>query len=324
MNNTISGAILCILAILVLIGAGFVLSLTGITMKLFLTVNFVPLGYAILNVPFAIFLVLSSLALALILLIARNRDFVPALIFAEVAYLGGAFISAAIFGFLDFSAAILIGAVGVALLVKGLDEKEVAMKHFAKFRAGSSASNKVIALFAVGLFVAVIIFTASNQSYYKDSFSAEFMKVTIGNGLSLSDTTQELLISSIIASQKGTVEQIANIPELHSLVASGSADAIALDNKISAIRSNLDSPAVHDAIKEATKKVSLGEDLVGQMPAIKMVADYAWLLYAFEALILVLLLGGLIVKTLAALFYFAIGSFYKGPVVSQVGPKESA
>jgi len=308
------GWILAIIILLLVVASGFFLWMTGITANDFLTINLFPLLAKGATLNFVLFLVLSSAALAVILFVAKRFEFKKALLFSEVGYLAGGLIAVGAFGLVDFLVPLLFGALGIFFAAKNLAKKEAELKYSAELRAGCWSAGKITALFAAGFFIYLLIISAGQTQTLSEGFSEGLFALTIGSGTSIGTP----LTDAIAALQQASYLSVKNLPEYKAVMQQGTREGAELDLKISALMTAVGSKEYKDTIAGETGK------LFNNLPVVKTVAQYAWIIYAIFALIALSLVGNIIIKNLAGIIYWilrAMGKQKKAEEAAQIEKK---
>jgi hypothetical protein len=312
MDQNITGGILAgVLAILVLI-SGLLISLTGITIDYFLTINLLPVMNTFLSPYFIGFLITASLTLCIIMIIITKLDQQKALIFSLVGYLIGIGIILALFIQLEFIVTLLLGGVGIALSIKGYEKQKIGFSP--DFKTGASIAGKIVIFVGIGLFLTTLLITLPNASEYEQNFSKDIIDSFISSD-TLNINSQ--LISAVGKLQKETIVSIQATEEYKKLQSNNDPDFFDFEMKLEEIKILYASDEYTKAIASETEKISSSEvgnqNLPLELPFVKDLAKFAWLIYAILALVSVLFIGEIILKNLSALIF---------AIISKISPSD--
>jgi hypothetical protein len=293
-----------ILFILILTSAYF-FSLSGIKLETFLTIDLISLLETFVSIWFIIFLILASFSLAVILLIIKNVETTEDFAIMIIFYLAGIIISLLIFNLFGFILPLLIAIIGIIIATKTIEQKEKEFKSMPVLRAGANAGGKIIIFVALGLFLTLLFTTIPNAKQYEEGFVDDIFEVTIGEEENLKNSINEPVIEALVESQRQTLDSVKELPGFDALDESSDNEVLIFVTNFEALSSVINSDNYKEEIKQQfegkSEELDLGEGIVGQLPIIKEIAKYAWLLYAFSGLVLVFLFGNLIVKNIAGL-----------------------
>jgi len=306
MDQKISGLILAIfLAIFVLL-SGYLISLTGLSIDYFLTINLLPLADGFLSIYFIAFLITVSISLTIINHITKNMPTQEALIVSLGGYLIGAIASAFLFIEIEFIFVLLFTGLGISLSVKMYSQTENNFTQ--KFKSASAVSGKIVLFFGIGIFILIILITLPDAKTYESNFAGDLVESFIGGeGNNLSAP----IISSIGKIQKDTLASVQQTPEYTLMQSKNDSDFFKLEMKLEELKVYYTSEEYLKTVSKETgdfiSKDGSTDQLDLELPLVKDLAKYAWLIYALIALASVLFIGELILKNLSALF-FAISS----------------
>jgi len=328
MKQTTAAFVLsAIIFVSILVGAYF-FAASGITLGMLLTINAMPLVKAMLSINFALFVVMSGTAVAGIITLAKTQNSNNTLMFLEVAYLAGICGSVLIFNLLDFVLALGFGAIGIYFAATMLTSKEAELKKWAIARSGAASAGKITLFIAVGLFLSIIILTAQNQAYYEKNFVSDLLSITIGDSSTLKDSLNEPLVETMIQTQQQTVQAIMATPQYVALEQKSDAEVLGFVATMDSIETQMKTKQYKDTILQEissqSNSLDIGEGIIAQMPMIKIAAQYAWILYAIEGLILLLFIGGLFTKNIAALIYFVLEKIFNNNLVTPTTPVDAS
>jgi hypothetical protein len=302
MEQKITGALLSLCLAIFVITSGFLISATGLAIDYFLTINLLPLADGFLSIYFILFIITSSISLMLIGLIIRKTSFQQALVFSLLGYIIGVLVTVFFFIQLEFIFALLFTAFGIVVSIKLYHKTDE--KFTQKFKTGASISGKIIIFFGIGIFITIILITAPNANEYETNFSNDIVESFIGGE---GDSLSAPLLSSLGQLQKETLLSIQKTPEYLLMQSKNDSDFLKLEMKIEEFKTFYTSDKYSKTISKNTKDFvagdNSGEQLNLELPFVKDLAKYAWLIYALLALASVLFIGELIMKNLSALLF---------------------
>jgi len=323
LHNLLPGIVLSILiAVFVFLGAYF-FSLTEITIKMFLTINTFPLMNSVLTLNFLIFLISASIAIAMMLVIGRRYSITESLLLTIIPYLVGAVIGIFIFNLVEFFIPIIAVVIGIPLGIKYLVKKEEEAKYLKGIRSGGSGAGRIITIVAIVFALVLLFYTLPQKDTLQKDFVPELLLMTIGDkNLSLEDSFRSQLADSIASQQVATIDAMLNQQPLINLSQKNDPDA---QNLIASLERNKlvyqgEAFKKDIADKMANQNMNIGEGLIKKFSMIEFVSKFAWLLYPFTAFIMIMFIGGLIIRNLTAIVYGAIRIFVK-PVEENTTPK---
>ncbi|MEK6959025.1 MAG: hypothetical protein AABW59_03205 [archaeon] len=298
--------LVALIAIVSFIGTYF-FSASGMTLEKFLTPNFIPLLGSILTLNFVAFLFCSAIVIALILFLGRKFNFYYALGLSATGLMAGSCIGVFVFNLFDFFLAVLFANVGIFWALLVLEPKEKELKYAQIIRSGSFAAEKIILFASIGLFFGVMIATVSNQAFYEKKFTDDLLAMTIGNEKTMKDAIQEPLITGIADAQKQTIDALRLAPQFTVLKSKNDADVLIFVATIDALSGQFGSESYKDTLRDQISKSpatsSFSETLLKSIPLMATSAKAAWIIYAIQAIIMALFIGGIIVKNGAGIVY---------------------
>ena len=313
MDQNQLGIILAIILALLITITGFLFSLTSITLDFFLTINFLPIANVFLSLYFIGFLVIASLCLATVMTVTDKLEQQKAIIFSLLGYLIGITILLIFFVQIELIFVLLFSGFGIALSIKMHNQDN---KTFTKnFKSGASMAGKIVLFFGVGIFVTILLITLPNASEYENSFSSDIIQSFVGGE---NPSISAPLIASIGQLQKETLSSAQQTPEYKIMQAKNDSDFLKLEMKLEELKLFYTSDEYSKTIAENTSKIiddsksKPGFDL--ELPFVKDIAKYAWLVYALVAFASVVFIGELVIKNLSAFIY---------AIISKLGNKQN-
>jgi len=167
----------------------------------------------------------------------------------------------------------------------------------------------------------LVFYGATNQEQLKNDFVPEFLKMSVGDGVTLDDYFQMQLVSTIMTSESQLVDSIYSSAEMKNLKIKNDPDAIALSKKLLDINKSLGSEETKEAalVQIKDKKIDFGQEIISQLPMISTMSTYAWIIYAISGLLTFSIIASVIVKNIAAVIYTIIMSAF--PIVHTLGVK---
>ncbi len=308
------GAVLSVLVgIFTLLGA-YYFSLSGISLKMFLTINTFPLINAVLTLNFLIFLICAALSISMMLVIGRRYPLTGALLLTMIPYFAGAAIGAFIFGLNDFFIPIIASVAGIPVGIRFLAEKEDELRYLKRPRAGGSAAGRIITIASLIFALFLLFHTLPQKETLQEEFIPELLLMTIGDeNLSMGDSFRMQLAGAISEQQVSTIDTMLRTPALRNLSEKNDPDAQNLISSLEATKTNFRGEEFKKDVadKLESQNLDIGKELLGKFPMIALVARFAWLLYPFTALVTLMFIGGLVTRNLAAGFYGLIGSYIR-------------
>lgn len=314
MDERIPGVILAILLFIWVIATGYFFSLTGISTQLFMTINSFPLLEKLLTGNFLAFIFSASICMGLILTLGRKYLFAPSLLFIGSGLILGILINFLLFQkmMIDFALPILMLIIGIPLGVRYLKEKEHELQYLVSIRSGTSAAGRILIFACAGLLLYLILIGSLNQAELEKNFVPEFLSISVGNGIKLSDQFADQFATSIALQQQATIAEIQKLPELTNLSEKNDSDGLMLITKLEAIQTQFKSTDFKNSISTQLKaqKIDLGTEIIKQLPIISLMAKYCWILYAISGFIMMVFICNLIVKTISAIIYAVLLMIY--------------
>ena len=314
MEKNILGIILTFLLAMLIIASGFFLNLTNITLASYLTINLFPLLDNFLSPYFIGFLITISLALTTIILIAHNFETKETMIFSLAGYLIGSLVILALFVQLEFGIVLLFGGLGIILSIKLYEKQE---DNFSKsFKTGRSLTGKIILFFGIGVFLTILLMTLPNANEYEQNFSKNILESFVSNdNLNLSSP----LIGMLGNMQKETISSIQTTSEYQKLQSKNDPDFLDFENKLEELKILYASKEYQDLVGKEVDNLASSEeilpDLSSELPIVKDIAKFAWLIYAVLAFVSVLFIGEFILKNISSLIFAIINKFTHPPNV---------
>ncbi|MCX6801198.1 MAG: hypothetical protein NTZ73_03340 [Candidatus Diapherotrites archaeon] len=324
MEQKIEGAILSAVLAITLIVSAFTFSLTGIKISNFNTLNVIPLTQLTFSANFGIFLLISALSIAIILMIAKkffgkNNSFFYATIFAETGFIAGAAIGAIIFKLTDFLVPALFICIGIPIGIKLLEAREKELKVFVSFRAGSEAAGKIALFAAIGFFIYLIVINSANSKEYEANFTSDLINATVGDQGNLKEQIMNAQIDATIQTQKALLNQLGSTQQFNVLREKTDADTIAYVAMADAINEQINSDEYRATLttamqNELAKNAGSGDmaSAIENALPLKKIAPYAWIIYPIVAFLFVLFVSGLVTGNLAGIYYALITLIYPG------------
>ncbi len=306
---------MCALFACIMVGA-FFFGQTGITIQSIMTINSFPLLNAILSLNFIIFLIFASLSLALILVIGKKYTFKYALLFSITGYLIGIILSTILFKqLLNVFILMSFGLIAIPAGIVYINKREDELKYFKRIRAATTGAGRMLLILGLGFFFTLAFIGITNQDKLKAEFVPGFLQMTIGDGVKLDDTFQGQLVDAILGSQNQLVDTILGFDEFNSFQTKNDTDGLVLKAKLEAIKSNLqdDNTKKMALAKLKEQNIDMGKELIAKINFIDQIAKFAWILYAVGGFLIFTLLGGAIIKNLAAILYTIL--FYIFPAL---------
>ncbi|MFA5931634.1 MAG: hypothetical protein WC821_04980 [archaeon] len=321
MDERLPGAILAILLFIWVIATAYFFSLTGISTQMFMTINSFPLFEKILSGNFLAFIFSASICMGLILTLGRKYLFVPALLFIGSGLILGILINFLIFQkmMVDFALPLFLLMIGIPLGIRYLKEKEHELHYLVSIRSGTSAAGRILIFACIGLFLYLVIVGSMNQVKLEQNFVPEFLNISVGNGIKLSDQFADQFATSIALQQQATITEIQKLPELSNLSAKNDPDGLMLITKLDAIKTTFSSNDFKNNISTQLKaqKIDLGTEIVKQLPLITLMSKYCWILYAISGFVMMLMICNLIVKTISSIVYAVLLMIYPKPAKAE-------
>lgn len=320
MDRKIEGVILSAILAATLIFSAFSFFLTGIKIGNFNTLNVIPLTQLILSVNFGIFLLISALPIAIILVIAKKfsgekDSFIYATIFAEAGFITGGVIGTLLFNLIDFLVPALFICIGIPIGIKLLEAREKELKAFVSFRAGSEAGGKIALFAAIGFLIYLIIITSANREEYEANFTSDLISASIGEQANLKEQIMNAQIEATVQSRQALLNQLRNTHQFEALRGKTDTDVAAYVAMIDAVNLQVNSQSYTELLKsEMEKELAKNADTGNITGAIedalplKKIAPYAWLIYSMMGFLLALFITGLVTSNLAGAYYAAIST----------------
>ncbi len=313
MEENIKGIILLVLIAFLTTTSSFLLSLTGISVSNFLTINFFPLLEKTMSINFILFLILASITMLTLIIITKTFEMKKTLIVSLVGYALGAILSLVFFLDLNFLPVLLFGGIGIIIATKFFKPKEVTESNL--FKEGNSFAGKIVIFFSIGTFIAILLITIPNSQEYENNFTKDILSSFIsGDSIGISNQ----LLDSIGQLQKETLNGIQQTEEYKKMQTKNDSDFFALELKIEDTKVLYTSKEYQDLISEQIKKMGsadsdnaqqINNTLSTNIPQITILAKFAWIIYALTGLIFVIFIGELIIKNLSSLMYAIITKF---------------
>jgi hypothetical protein len=305
MQEKIRIIVLCIIAFIFELIAGYFFYSTGIKINMVETLNLEPLTKAILTINFGLFLLSTSIALATALIVARKMDKKTGITAITITYFSGAIITIIIFQQIEFILTAFMTGIGLAVALFTLKEKEKELKYFQKIRAGISAGHKILLFSSLGILFTILITTIPANQEIKQNFVDDFLKITFGEGITVEDFFTQQIAEQFIASETQLLDQVSSFSELKKMEQKNDEDAILFKQKLLALRANINSEETKKILAEKLKSadISPAKSVLTQMPVFEAVSSIAWALYAVIGFGTASFIGNIVIVNLAALIY---------------------
>jgi len=307
MDEKIKALILVALVALFAFLGTYFFSASGMALEKFLTPNFIPLLGSIISLNFLTFLICASISIALILLIGKKYNFYYALGLSATGLMAGSCIGVFAFNLFDFFLAVLFANVGIFWGIMALEPKEKELKFAKVMRSGAYAAEKIILLASIGLFFGVMIATISNQAFYEKKFTDDLLAMTLGSETTMKDAIETPLIDGIAEAQLQTVEALKSSPQFEALKTKNDTNVLVFVATVDALSTQFASESYKNSLREQVKNSPSGsnfsEGLLKSIPMMATSAKAAWIIYAIQAIIMALFIGGIVVKNGAGVIY---------------------
>jgi len=317
MDERVPGLIMMLILIITIIVSAFFLSSTELTSKNFLSINPAPVTKAITSAAFVFFIIFASASIGLILSIGKKYLFKYALLFSLCGSIFGILISLLLFPRLmfDLGAPLLFFLAGIPVGIKFLNQKELELKYLPSLRSGFSASGRILIFFCIGVLVYFLILSSGQQKELTDNFVPDFINISFGSNIKLSDQFQGQFADSLITQQKSVVEQIQAFEEIKKLQTKKDTDAIALAKKLELFKTTITSPDYKKSIVTQldSQNIDFGQEIIKQLPMIITLSKIAWIIYPLIAFSLCLFISNLLIKHLSGLIYAIIILLFPKP-----------
>ena len=323
-ETILPGAILSLILAVAIFISAWAFSLTGITINHFLTLNTIPLIEKCLQAPFLIFLVISALPIAIILLIGKKfaigqNSFICALVFSETGFIAGTLAGTIAFGLTEFLAPALFIGLGIPLGITILSAREKELKKLVSFRAGTGAAGKIALFAAIGLFIYLIIIASADAKKYEENFTSDLINATVGDQGNLKEQIINAQIDATIQTQKALLSQLGNTPQFNALRGKADADTIAYVAMVDAINEQTNSDEYRTTLmtevkNELAKNAGNGDiaSAIENALPLKKIAPYAWIIYPMVAFLSAFFFSGFVTGNLAGFYYALMTLIYPG------------
>lgn len=266
----------------------------------------------LLSTEFIGFLMLGAAALAVISLVclreeSKKNAYSAAISGTAIGIAATMAVSGASLERAILSAFLLLG---IALMIETAFLKKQEFKKFVSFRTAASASQKAVLVIAIGLFITTAYSVSAEKQKYIQDFESETLKIALGgsqeNG---SSVLAENAAESIIQMQKQSISQITSTPQYQKLEQRQDIDVQSFVLLINGLESSIDTPETREVLKQqimqqiGSSQSPVSFDMIKkQAPFIQQLENYYWLIAAFAAFSIFMLLGNLIAANLAAAF----------------------
>ncbi len=305
MEEKIKDILLSFFVMIGVILSGFFFSITNITLEKMLTINIFPILEKIFTIEFLFFLIILSLTIAVILFIIKTKK-EDAFIINFVGYFLGCLITVIFFNLLEFFVPLLFGLAGILIISKTQAGKEKEYKTMKTLRAGINSTGKIITLLAFGVMVFLLVITIPNASDYEEAFVEDFLKITVGEN-DVDTSIQESIIESTIEAQISTVEAIKSIRGFSKLHEKDDIDVITFLMNFENLERTLKSEeykerVIAETIQKTTQE-KIGAEMIEQIPLIKNIASFSWIIYPLLAFLIIIGIGNIIIKNVAGLIF---------------------
>jgi|GEM_PF-1671359 len=326
MEETHKGAILAILILIFTLTSAYFFSMSELKISSILTPNTLPLIESMFGTNFIVFLITTSISIALILFTIKKMSENEAIIISAIGYLIGGIGGCLIFGMLEYILPISFGFIGIIISAKTMNKKEKELKYASSIRAASFGAGKIITLICIGFFIYLILITAPNQKTYEENFVSEILDLTIGDTKSLQTQLNEPIIDLVIQTQKGTIQAIKSAPTYTPIKNSANPENVAFVLTMNEVEKQISSEAykeqVTEQIQSGTQKQNIGEETIKQIPFIVGMSKYIWFIYCFSALVISLMIGNIVVKNISAIIYLLLIKIFPENKIKQISQNE--
>jgi hypothetical protein len=145
----------------------------------------------------------------------------------------------------------------------------------------------------------------TTQDKLKQDFVPEFLEMTIGDGISLSDTFQMQLVNALIISQTQLIDTTLAFDEFKTFQTNSDIAGLTLKAKLEGMKLGLSNDSTKELALSKLKeqKIDLGKEIISKIPLIEQVSSYAWLIYAIGGYTTFIMIGGILIKNLSAILY---------------------
>jgi hypothetical protein len=290
----------------------YFLSQTGISTESFMTVNAFPLFEKMLSLNFLVFLLLASISIALVLVIGRKYPFKYALIFSIAGYGIGTILGIVIFKIPAFFLLVVVGALAIPLGIKFLADREKEVKYLKELRSGAAAAGRITMIIGIGFFFMLVFYGITNKDKIESDFVPEFLKMSVGDGITLDDYFQMQLVSTLLGAESQLLGSIDTLPEMKNLKLKSDPDAINLSKRLMDMNVALTNESTKQAalaqIKE--QKIDFGKEVVQKLPIVNSLSKLSWIIYAISGIVTFSVIGSVIIKNLTAGIYALLMSAF--------------
>ena len=308
------GLLLAFLLFVTTVASAYTFSLLNIGMHDFLTINYIPLMKAIFSIEGLVFFLLSSMPIAIILLIGERFDYYRALTFSESGYLLGALISVFAFGLYEWMLPLVFVAVGIIWAIKWLKLKESELNSKLKFSAGQGAAEKIIIVSLIGFFIFLTLTAVTESKQIEANFVPDLLAVSLGDTDSFKDSITDMVVGISVESQRKTVDSITDLASYKKLSEKNDTDVLTFLLQVEALKTEMNKTSYTQTIKEVTAQqtgdIDITSKIIEQLP-VAGVSKLAWLLYIIVAFVTLHMVGSLIVKNLSALYFTGLKVFFE-------------
>ncbi len=303
-----------IILITMILITGFFFSLTGIQIENFLTINIFPIIEKLLSINFLAFIIFASASLAIIEIIIKKFETKTTILFCTTSYLLGVIITCLLFNLIYFLIPLLFGVIGLFFATMTQNEKEKEYKTMAILRSGISSAGKIILFVAIGTLLFFLIINIQNQSYYEESFTKDFLNLTIDEQNTVYSQINEPFIDSIIEAQKQTINSIKSIKGFQELENKNDVDVLTFVAGFNNLETTLNSEnyrkTMIEQIENQQSNINFGENILNSIPLITQIAKYSWLFYTLFLFAFILMIGNILIKNIAGIIYAVIVIYF--------------
>ena len=199
---------------------------------------------------------------------------------------------------------------GLLVLIESSFIKKSELKRYITFRTAAQSSKTAILIIAIGGFIAAGSIGFANNAGNVKVLGEKLIEFSF-NQQSGTQELSEVLATSLINSQKQTVDAIMHTPQFQKLATKADPDVQAFVATMNATRENTGSPQMRgkviEQIQNAQRQGSSGQPITfdflrRQSPMIATIADYYWLINAFSLFTLLMFASNIVLSNLAGLY----------------------
>ncbi len=232
---------------------------------------------------------------------------------AQMSALAGSFMGFAVLLLLfprlsEFAVAALFYLLGMWLMIETVYLKKLELKKWVQFRVTTGAAQRLASLTAIGLFIGTILFVFPQQETFKEQMEEKLLDIALQQQgtRQLNEYTADLMIEN----QKQTIERITRMPAYAALRGVEDQRVHVFLLGMDALETEMNSPEFREKVVAEIRKAQEGkidkemasmvfEKVKTQMPWYGFLTDYFWILSAFLATSVFLLLGNFVFRFLA-------------------------